>query len=174
MAFLISVLVVFVVASRVQSDANEDGDIIDVLEVVMQFEDAVAIYSTIDDPNQKCLKTTRESLDQEAKTANFTWYYQGLEGSPKTKCFYNLMNGTSPAIFYLSSCDDTQNLEQARELYTDGTTCFVGYFPPVAGDQCILWVTTDSKDSVPVECETKFNEKCQGEKYRLYDQSSCQ
>ncbi|XP_037515288.1 uncharacterized protein LOC119391698 [Rhipicephalus sanguineus] len=173
MAFLIPVLVVLVVSLSVQTDAQEN-DIINVLEAVMAFDEAVAIYSTINDPNQKCLKTERDSLDYEAKTANFTWYYQGGGDSPTTKCFYNLMNGTDPAVFYIASCDDTSNLEEAKELYSDGATCFVGHFPPVTGDQCMLWVHPASKDAIPPKCEEKFDEKCGGEKYELYDESSCQ
>ncbi|XP_077562172.1 uncharacterized protein LOC144178301 [Haemaphysalis longicornis] len=172
-AFVTCVLLAVAGASMVSCDPMKGGSSkLDAFEGICIFKNgAVAIYSNVERTDQKCVTANYGEVDYKDLATNFTWHYNGAGGSPETKCFYNKVDATSRNIFYISPCDHPQERETAELLFSDGKSCFVGKFPPNTGDQCLLWTTPDTKDSVSERCEQAFTDHCGRDKHAIYDKT---
>ncbi|KAK8765245.1 hypothetical protein V5799_032147 [Amblyomma americanum] len=154
-----------------QGSDHPTSEVPDAFWLFEHFDDVVAVRDTNPDPMFKCLAAKRVAFDPDVPSATYRWSLN-VDGDEEKK--YPLIHytaGPTPDAVNAVVNSDTGHPDTQRFLYTDYETCGIletHYF----GNQCILWVPTDLRDSFPEECLKKHTEIC-GEGVSLYDKNLC-
>ncbi|XP_077508036.1 uncharacterized protein LOC144119241 [Amblyomma americanum] len=171
---LLSAFLVGFAASAALGDEISEENTKLLIEAVKVQNATVAYLSSVDDPRLKCLTSWVPVYEPENHFAVYRYHYQGQNGEPGADVDYCLnMTATESFTFGFDLCEDGAISSTAQGLYFNGKNCFVGRFPILGNDYCLLWVKTAFKDSVPEECVTEFDKQCGPESYALYDQQQC-
>uniref|UniRef100_A0A023FRT3 Putative lipocalin-5 1 n=1 Tax=Amblyomma cajennense TaxID=34607 RepID=A0A023FRT3_AMBCJ len=131
-------------------------DSFDSFKAMSQFEYLVAISDSNNDTVFECLAAKRTNIDQEAKTATYTFLLPtaGMELS------FHIKPGDEPATGILTSNVDPSPREGII-YYTDYQNCVVANLEIHGdGNQCTLWARLEVKDNVPQVCIDHFVDVC--------------
>uniref|UniRef100_A0A023G2P1 Putative lipocalin-5 1 n=1 Tax=Amblyomma triste TaxID=251400 RepID=A0A023G2P1_AMBTT len=143
-------------------------------QAVGVMDENIALYSSIDDPSEKCLTCTRTVYEPQNRFVVFVFHYQGQNGEPGTDVpFCVNLTATETLKFGFSPCDEGAITGTSQGYYFDGKSCFLARFPTSNQDHCLLWINEDFIDSVSEECVTQFDQNCGPQRYTLYDKEKC-
>ncbi|XP_077508035.1 uncharacterized protein LOC144119240 [Amblyomma americanum] len=171
---LFSTLLVAFAASNPLGDEISEQNTDMLVRAVGVMDDNVALFSSIDDPREKCLTCSRTVYEPEKRFAVFLFRYQGQNGERGADISYCVnLTATDSLKFGFSLCEDGAVTGSCQGYYFDGESCFLALFPTSGKDHCLLWVKQEFKDSVPEECVTQFDKNCGPERYTLYDEGQC-
>ncbi|KAL3195460.1 hypothetical protein MRX96_045661 [Rhipicephalus microplus] len=130
---------------------------VDAFAVADNFPDAVAVYSSSDDPSLECLYANRTEYAPRQK-AVYVWSLKGHRGSQKVFIFTMISDYFRPYL--------------VKFQYTNHKKCNIAANFPFHGDVCMLWVTGASRFSVPQECVDHFEDICDAE-VPVYNEDIC-
>uniref|UniRef100_A0A023G911 Putative lipocalin-5 1 n=1 Tax=Amblyomma triste TaxID=251400 RepID=A0A023G911_AMBTT len=143
-------------------------------EAVAVTANAVAYFSSVEDPILKCLTSSLAAYEPDNLFAVFRYHYQAHDGEPRTDIDYCVnLTVTDTFTFGFRACEDGPDSSSVQMYYFNGLSCFVGTFPLLGNDYCLLWANQDFKDAVSEECVTGFDKNCGPERYILYDKEQC-
>ncbi|XP_077538828.1 uncharacterized protein LOC144151594 [Haemaphysalis longicornis] len=142
----------------------------DAFKVFQVFGDAAAIFDSNDDNILECVLSNRTAIDLDARTAVFTWTLRSPDGKPGEKVSFFAHAEAEPGALTIYTNDDPTPTEGAY-TYSDYQDCVILKIH-FQGDQCILWVQRELKDSVPQHCIDHFVADC-GAVVPLYSRDLC-
>ncbi|KAK8772059.1 hypothetical protein V5799_024698 [Amblyomma americanum] len=138
------------------------------------MDNDVAYFSSIRDPRMKCLTCLRTVYEPKKLFAVYRFQYQGQNGEPGTDVDYCVNLTTTKSVrFGFSPCEDGDISSTGQGYFFDGKSCYVGRYPLLGNEPCLLWVKKDFKDSVSEECVAQFDNNCGPQRYTLYDKDQC-
>ncbi|XP_077523746.1 uncharacterized protein LOC144134788 [Amblyomma americanum] len=132
----------------------------------------LAVYTSSDSPDFKCLNAERTRYDSQHKVATYVWSLKGLEGTRKNISSFDITPGATPdqVTFFLDN--DISKPYTAYYKYTNYKNCLVAIIPYHGDDLCILWVDRSVADSIPDDCESQYEDTCEV-RFPQYDKDIC-
>ncbi|XP_077486231.1 uncharacterized protein LOC144097368 [Amblyomma americanum] len=149
---------------------NLQHEVPDFGEVVALFKDSIALMDIDRDNILDCLTARRIQYDPKEWSATYLWNVAGSSGERIHFPVY-LSAGDTPDTFNITTSIKPGHFFTGHAYYFDHKTCTVINMPHI-GDQCTLWVTKESKDSIPDECIEQFAKIC-GNGITLHDEDIC-
>ncbi|KAH6924617.1 hypothetical protein HPB50_020775 [Hyalomma asiaticum] len=167
---------------------------VDAFEVADFFPDAVAVYTSSDDPSLECLYANRTEYVPKQK-AVYVWTLKGHRGTQRGTYKIEFRPGPTPDTAVaitndgdlvlpacivpacitandIASISDNFRPHLVKFQYTNNKNCNIAANFPYHGDVCMLWVTGSSRFSVPQECIDHFEDICDAE-VPDYDEGIC-
>ncbi|KAL1425238.1 hypothetical protein MTO96_019389 [Rhipicephalus appendiculatus] len=132
------------------------------MQVADYFPDAVAVFTSSDDPSLECLYANRTEYVPRQK-AVYVWSLKGHRGSQNGSYKIEFRPGPSPDMAIAITNDDHFRPHLVKFQYTNNKNCNIAANFPFHGDVCMLWVTGSSRYSVPQECVDHFEDICDAE-----------
>ncbi|XP_077538977.1 uncharacterized protein LOC144151731 [Haemaphysalis longicornis] len=142
----------------------------DAFEIFQIFSDVVAIYDVNNDIGLDCLIAKRTDIDLDAHTVVYTWILKSEDGKPREKILFFVQAEANPGYLTFYT-DDDPTPKEGVYLYSDYKNC-VTLKMEYRGNQCLLWVQPELKDSVPQNCIDHFVADC-GAIVPLYSRDLC-
>ncbi|XP_037561725.1 uncharacterized protein LOC119441100 [Dermacentor silvarum] len=173
MAIMLLSSLLLVLSASAGLGEESPGNTAALLQAVATMGNAVAYFSSVDDPSERCMTAFRPVLEDHR--AVYVYHYQSQDGQSGgyTRAYCVNITATESGKFLFGPCDDSEAPGIAQMLFFDGHSCYGGRFPLSGTDQCIMWVKEEYKDSVSDECLQSYDQKCGSEKYKLYDREQC-
>ncbi|XP_054932435.1 uncharacterized protein [Dermacentor andersoni] len=134
---------------------------------------AVAYFTSIDDPSERCLRADLKELDEHRAVYVFHSQSQDGQSGGHTRDYCINVTAIESGGFPLGPCDGSEPPGMAQTLFFDGHSCFCARYPLFGTEQCMLWVEDEYKDSVSDECLQGYDQNCGSKKYKLYDSEQC-
>uniref|UniRef100_A0A224YCB7 Lipocalin n=1 Tax=Rhipicephalus zambeziensis TaxID=60191 RepID=A0A224YCB7_9ACAR len=101
-----------------------------------------------------CWTTQRTKIDHDARTATYLARFPTVR---RTLAFHVKAERNSPRFTY--TLDDDPNPKEGVFYYTDYKNCVVEDLE-YHGRQCVLWVASEVRHSVPRNCIKYFDDIC--------------
>ncbi|XP_077539586.1 uncharacterized protein LOC144152226 [Haemaphysalis longicornis] len=142
----------------------------DAFKIFQIFSDVAAIYDVNNDTGLDCLIAKRTDIDLDARTAVYTWMLKSEDGKHREEIPFFVQGAADPGYLTFYTVDDPTPKEGVY-LYSDYKNC-VTLKMEYHGNQCLLWVQQELKDSVPQNCIDHFVADC-GAIVPLYSRDLC-
>ncbi|XP_037285551.2 uncharacterized protein LOC119178449 [Rhipicephalus microplus] len=158
--------------ARAQALELSREEVLNTFKIFEQHEYGIAMLDVDQDGDLDCLTARRTEFDKDAPSATYVWQLKGLNGKEKREITFHFKPGPTPdqAIFTLDDTDGTEHL--LKTLYTDYHACALLQLPYAGREECMLWVTEESKSNVPETCVDQFRQHC-GVEVVAYDEDTC-
>ncbi|XP_077550808.1 uncharacterized protein LOC144164164 [Haemaphysalis longicornis] len=156
-AFLLSFVVIVTAKDNKPSDVPAGVD--EWYRATEALPSVVAISTSSNSTNFKCLRAQRTSFDAAAKTTSYVWHMKHHGSGPKKLVIdAEFGNATHPTTYYVDN-DRTRPLH-AQMIYSDYQNCLVAKIPTPEHEHCALWVTRSLAHRVPQDCLKHYEEAC--------------
>lgn len=166
------VLFVVVVTARRNRPSPSPADVDEWYRVIDAFPRVVAISTSSNHTNFKCLSGRRTSFDAATKTASYVWHLKRQGHGPRRTIVFDIEfgNSTHPSTYYVNN-DRTRALH-AQVIFTDYENCVVSQIPTHDHEHCALWVKRSVANRVPQECLDRYERACDV-RVPVFDKSLC-
>ncbi|XP_049511674.1 uncharacterized protein LOC119464268 isoform X1 [Dermacentor silvarum] len=131
------------------------------LQIFEIFPDAVALYTSSNDPSLKCVTADRTEYEPN-KTVTYTWNLHSDQESKKDTFVVEYQPGPAQDTAIAIVNHDKKHPTLVKFDYTNNKNCVVANFP-YKGEVCILWVPKAYVSSFPQECVDQFEDICDAE-----------
>ncbi|XP_037510178.1 uncharacterized protein LOC119386959 [Rhipicephalus sanguineus] len=165
-------LVLALCSARAQVGEPLSQDVLDTFKIFEMHEYGIAMLDVDQDGDLDCLTARRTEFHKDPPSATYVWMLGGLNGKEKKEIIFHFKPGPTPdqAIFTMDGTDGTEQL--LKTVYTDYAACALLQLPYGGREECMLWVTNESKNEVPQTCVDQFRQHCDVEVV-AYDEDTC-
>ncbi|KAK8770483.1 hypothetical protein V5799_013052 [Amblyomma americanum] len=141
--------------------AHHRREPLDSFRMLAAFPRVVAIYTSTNDSDFKCLVGIRTSFDMQAKTASYLWPLKGHGGTKRRNVTFDITPGnvTDQTTYYVDG--DNTRLHTGYHHYTDYRNCMVMTIRYRNHDHCLLWVKRSVVHSIPQDCVENYEAVCE-------------
>uniref|UniRef100_A0A023GDM8 Putative lipocalin-2 1 n=1 Tax=Amblyomma triste TaxID=251400 RepID=A0A023GDM8_AMBTT len=171
---LLGIPLFLLVPSVTQCGAQDQlkQDVVDAFKIFENLDNAVAMLDVDLDGDLDCLVAKRTEFDKNGPSATYVWILSGLNGEEKNNITFHLKPGPSPdkPAFTLGNGGGPEQI--ANFVFADYQSCAVIQLPYGGGQECMLWVTNETKDNYPQYCVDQYEDNCGGQKI-AYDENTC-
>ncbi|XP_077539598.1 uncharacterized protein LOC144152234 [Haemaphysalis longicornis] len=132
-------------------------DVPDSFKILETFKNVVSIANPNNGPVLECLKAYQTFFDPDTGSADYIWVHQTPEDPTTQQTLLHLKPEDGGRVSRTVGDDPT--VFHGTYLYTDNTNCVIEN-PDLGKYRCLMWATSEVKDSVPQHCIDKFVELC--------------